>query len=94
MIRNRCEDGRRHFKNRVMKRQKSFEEVVGPNIGSLSLEDLVKGIGFRKKSRLLGTSSVNFLSAEIGSLRNVGRGKELPSSLCCCMFYYHSFSFR
>lgn len=83
MIRNRCEDGRRHFKNRVVKRQRSFEEVVGTNIGSLSAEDLVRGIGFRKKTSKLGTSSVNILSAEIGSLRNVGRGKKWPSSLCC-----------
>lgn len=85
VIRNRCEDGRRHFKNRVLKRQRSFEEVVGKNIGSLSAEDLVKGIAFRKKPCKLGTStSVNILSAEIGSLRSVGRGKKLSSSF---MFY-------
>lgn len=95
VIRNRCEDGRRHFKNRVKKRQNSFEEVVGTTIGLLSAEDLVKGLGFRKKTcNNLSTSSVNILSAEIGSLRNVGLGKKIPSSLCCIMYYYHSFTFR
>ena len=67
VIRNRCEDGRRHFKNRVLKRQKSFEEVVGPNVVSLPLEDLVKEkavsllIELRAKGNIPYTESLDFI---------------------------------
>ena len=81
VIRNRCEDGRRNFKNRILKRQRALEEIIGINIESISAEDVAKGICFRNKTCKLGTSSVNVLWAENGSLSNFGVGEKLNNLL-------------
>ena len=38
VIRNRCEDGRRNFKNRVLKGQRALEEIVGIKLESISAD--------------------------------------------------------
>ena len=87
VIRNRCEDSRRNFKIRVVKKQKSFEGIVGNKIVGMKAAEYARAITFRRTCKV-PTSSVNVMSAEIGSLNIDGHDSKYQHGL---LFLYFPF---